>query len=175
MQLVPTTFQFRVPFAWNGPSGTNCKVGNPVCVPIGIYNKQFSDREGLNGLPFTSNGDPRSQMVTVAGSADGDGNYRSILEPPAYLSSVLRAGYYPFRLAGGVEAQLITAEAALQAGNANWLTILNTLRQSVGLPSSSDPGTAKGRDSLLFAERAEWLYLTGERQGDLRRLLRLHT
>ena len=35
-----------------------------------------------------------------------------------------------------------------------------------------DPGTPDGRVDLLFHERAFWLYLTGHRQGDLRRLIR---
>jgi hypothetical protein len=35
-----------------------------------------------------------------------------------------------------------------------------------------DPGTADGRVDLLFRERAFWLYATGTRQGDLRRLVR---
>jgi hypothetical protein len=36
----------------------------------------------------------------------------------------------------------------------------------------SDPGTAGARVDLLFRERAYWLFLTGHRQGDLRRLVR---
>ena len=69
---------------------------------------------------------------------------------------------------------MIKAEAALVAGDANWLTILNTLRRTVpgGLPPLADPVDPKARLPLLFTERAEWLYLTGTRQGDLRRLLR---
>jgi hypothetical protein len=35
-----------------------------------------------------------------------------------------------------------------------------------------DPGTADGRVDLLFRERAFWLFATGHRQGDLRRLIR---
>lgn len=41
-----------------------------------------------------------------------------------------------------------------------------------GLAPLSDPGTTSGRVDLLFRERAFWLYFTGHRQGDLRRLLR---
>lgn len=43
-----------------------------------------------------------------------------------------------------------------------------------GLAPLSDPGTDTARVSLLFQERAYWLFLTGERQGDLRRLVRLY-
>lgn len=41
-----------------------------------------------------------------------------------------------------------------------------------GLASLSDPGTAAARVALVFQERAYWLFLTGHRQGDLRRLIR---
>ncbi|MDP9348818.1 MAG: hypothetical protein M3P24_06715 [Gemmatimonadota bacterium] len=34
------------------------------------------------------------------------------------------------------------------------------------------PGTAAGRRNLLFKERAYWMWLTGHRVGDLRRLVR---
>lgn len=102
-------------------------------------------------------------------------------------------------LASGVEARLIEAEAALRAGNsAMMLSILNTLRASVtqlvqtlypgqksvqnpmGLPQLADPATAgmtaaqqaDARRILFFQERALWLFNTGHRQGDLRRLVR---
>ena len=84
--------------------------------------------------------------------------------------------YSHFPLASGVEAQLIKAEAALAAGDASWLTILNQIRRTSTLggvlPPLTDPVDPKARLQLLFTERAEWLYLTGARQGDLRRLLR---
>ena len=108
-------------------------------------------------------------------------------------------------LATGVEARLIEAEAALQAGNAaSMITTLNALRSNVAtilavlypdqkqtfpLPSAggsptlaplTDPATPgmtaaeqfAARRTLLFQERALWLYNTGHRQGDLRRLVR---
>ncbi|HEY7767872.1 MAG TPA: hypothetical protein VIB55_06800, partial [Longimicrobium sp.] len=98
-------------------------------------------------------------------------------------------------LASGVEARLIEAEAQL-AANPNdgaWLATLNTLRASAStlipllypsitdaikasfpqtLAPLTDPGTAAGRVDLLFRERALWMYVTGHRLGDLRRLIR---
>ncbi|MGH7718235.1 MAG: hypothetical protein ACREON_05255 [Gemmatimonadaceae bacterium] len=90
-----------------------------------------------------------------------------------------------------MEARLIEAEAALRAGSvATWLTALNTLRTTctsaaacptpapagtggvAGLPPLADPGTAAGRVDLMFRERAFWMYGTGHRHGDLRRLIR---
>jgi hypothetical protein len=41
-----------------------------------------------------------------------------------------------------------------------------------GLYPVSDPGTTVARLDTLFTERAEWLFVTGHRQGDLRRLIR---
>ena len=73
-----------------------------------------------------------------------------------------------------MEARLIQAEAALQANDpTTFMSILNTLRSGVnGLSQLTDPGTDSARVVLLFAERAAWLFMTGARQGDLRRLLR---
>jgi hypothetical protein len=89
-----------------------------------------------------------------------------------------------------VEARLIEAEAQLHANpdDGAWLATLNALRTDGtqdgsgaynpgtggvgGLAPLVDPGTTAGRVDLLFRERAFWLFLTGHRQGDLRRLLR---
>jgi hypothetical protein len=97
----------------------------------------------------------------------------------------------------GVEARLIEAEAALRANNVpQMLSILNALRANTALyrcaaallsppvttPSCvasptalaplTDPGTANGRQDLLFSEKGFWLFSTGRRLGDLRRLIR---
>lgn len=71
-----------------------------------------------------------------------------------------------------VEAQLIVAEVQLDSADARWLTTLNTLRATVGLPALADPGTITGRQDLLFRERGFWLFGRGYRLGDLRRLIR---
>lgn len=102
-------------------------------------------------------------------------------------------------LASGVEARLIEAEAALQRGDiATYLARLNTLRASepqltailypnrkagfvsnplTPLADPADPLTTptaqfNARVDLLFRERALWMFATGHRQGDLRRLIR---
>jgi hypothetical protein len=130
----------------------------------------MGDREGSNGLPFVSEHDARLPDLVNG--------------VPAI------AQVYSIRLASGVEAQLIQAEAELAAGDANWLTRVNQLRTSctdvatcatpapagtggvVGLAPLTDPGADDARLDLLFRERAYWMYLTGHRQGDLRRLVR---
>lgn len=100
---------------------------------------------------------------------------------------------YPTRessvpVANGVEARLIEAEAALDAGQSGpWLAALNDLRARTGLYACpegaegcvdqalgplSDPGSAEGRAQLHFDERAKWLFLTSHRLGDMRRMIR---
>ncbi len=148
------------------------------------------DREGENGLPFLSSGDPRS-----AGTANGPNQYGLPMIRPLTYDIV---GDTPVIMASGIEARLIGAEAALQAGGGGWLTTLNTLRTDgtfttqpngtdptktdtvwnagaggvTGLAPLRDPGTAAARVTMLFTERAYWLFLTGHREGDLRRLIR---
>lgn len=137
----------------------------------------MAHREGGNGLPFRGAGngtdatqaDPRLPWTRTPGTNVGFDN-----ESPQYnwLGSGSRTQSMPF--AKGEEARLIEAEAALQAGNATqFMTILNTLRAAVtGLAPLTDPGTTAGRVDLLFSERGFWLYSTGVRLSDLRRLIR---
>jgi hypothetical protein len=148
-----------------------------------------SDREGGNGLPFRSAQDPR--VPWVANGVGFDPNIPLFL---AQMYSESRSS--PVVLADGLEARLIEAEAALNAGdNAAWLADLNALRANVRdimsarilnytslvpgpnnptttLDPLADPGTAAARQDLMFSERGFWLYLSGHRLGDLRRLVR---
>jgi len=78
----------------------------------------------------------------------------------------------PMVLASGTEARLIEAEVALHNNDPQWLVILNALRTPVGLAPLTDPGTPDLRVDLVYHERAFWLYLTGRRLGDQRRLIR---
>jgi hypothetical protein len=136
------------------------------------------DREGGNGLDYRSSGDPRTLAVLLGQDISGYDMYfpAKHTQDPNSLDTLM--------LADGVEARLIEAEAALQvnATDGRWLALLNHLRQTALLPDTvlpdlADPGTdAAGKDTprvdQLFRERAFWLYLTGHRQGDLRRLIR---
>lgn len=141
-----------------------------------------------SGLPFRAIQDPRipyapngSQGTCFSSSVKCylDQNY------PTYASAV--------PVASGVEAALIRAEAVYQSGQYTaMLDSLNALRASAAslipilypqqqqtfgadtlsaLPASAaaDANTAR---ATLFAERAYWLFVTGHRQGDLRRLAR---
>jgi hypothetical protein len=72
-----------------------------------------------------------------------------------------------------LEAQLIIAESELQSGALSAMTQrLNDLRATLELDPLPDPVDQATAIDLLFRERAFWLFLTGHRLGDLRRLVR---
>jgi hypothetical protein len=165
-------------FAWSAFGGA------------GAVDLTLVDAAGSNGLDYLSSGDPRTEWVANGTNERGLPLYR----PGRYDAS----GESPIVLASGVEARLIEAEAQLHAGGADWLATLNALRTDgtfttqpnaedstvtdtlwnagsggvAGLAPLGDPETPEGRVDLVFRERAFWLYLTGHRQGDLRRLIR---
>jgi hypothetical protein len=137
-----------------------------------------SEREGGNGLPFITAADarvPSRPRATNSGNGFDGGPMREQLKYPTRTSNAI--------VADGVEAQLIRAEAAMRAGDAGtMITLLNELRSNAALITArggtgtlaalTDPGTEAGRVTLLFNERAYWLYATSHRLGDMRRLVR---
>lgn len=123
------------------------------------------DGEGSNGLHFVSEHDTirvpvRYMQQRIDNSADSE-----------FAQVKYTDQYAPLVLASGTEARLIEAEAALHAHDASWLDKLNALRTPVGLDPLVDPGTDSARVDLIYHERAFWLFLTGRRLGDLRRLI----
>ena len=174
---VPSTFQYVLTVLW--PSIQNFLAGNDIFDNSTIA-ATISDREGSTGMPYRSSGDPRTAVDTVD-TLGGNGQPlpTPFFFPVKYATAALSDnGYSPFVVADGIEARLIQAEAAFHGvatGQGSWLDQLNALRQTAitpALPTLTDPGTDAARVSLLFHERAYWLFLTGHRQGDLRRLLR---
>jgi hypothetical protein len=132
------------------------------------------------GLAFATAGDarlPACRGGTAACTAAGVSNPRifdsqNATVLPLWVQLRFPTRDTPWPLATGVEARLIEAEAQLAAGGA-WLATLNALRGTVsGLAPLADPGTPAARADLLFRERAFWLFGTGHRLGDLRRLVR---
>lgn len=173
---VPTSFQYTVPVNWSLTFDMAFGAGGSV-----------ASHEGKNGLPFSTGDDPRIQVTAKGTNQFGVPLFAPAQYPPQTA---------PVVLASGIEARLIEAEAALYTdpNSSHWLATLNALRTSCptlagcptpapagtsgvsGLPPLSDPGAIGGSDSarvtLLMTERAYWLFLTGHRQGDLRRLVR---
>lgn len=122
------------------------------------------DQEGVNGLNYVSAQDLR---VT------GDSGLGSDLNTESWFPSKYSGFDASVPLADYLEAQLITAESELQSGAFDAVTQrLNDLRASAGLDPLSPPGDATAATDLLFRERAFWLFATGHRLGDMRRLIR---
>jgi len=123
------------------------------------------NREGGNGLPFASANDPRVPVVfkRVRPSPPND----SLFDQLKYTSATA-----PMVLMSGIEARLIAAEAALHEPDPDkMMDTLNMLRATVGLGALPLPATFAEQVDLLYRERAFWLYFTGLRLGDLRRLV----
>lgn len=136
-------------------------------LPVAVGN-----REGGVGLSFASSHDPRipEAFMQMRYSRTADTVSDSLYDQRKYVANVSSVV-----LASGVEARLIEAEAALHDNDpTTWLGILNGLRSaaiSPALSPLSDPGPTTRLDTL-FKERAFWMYLTGHRLGDMRRLVR---
>jgi len=135
----------------------------------------MSDREGINGLNFVSANDPRLPVVDSGLALD---NIDQKYIPASFTSFAA-----PIVVASGIEARLIEAEAELRAGQIPaWAATLNALRADQtetgvgGLPplppDSTTAASAAEQLDVMFRERAFWLYGTGHRHGDLRRLIR---
>ena len=123
-----------------------------------------ADNEGANGDWFRSNADPR-----VLWEAAGLG-FDAVT--PSYILKKYPDATAPIIVASGTEAQLIGAEAMLNAGDpAAMSEVIRRLRASVGLLGLAMPQTAAGQQDQLFSERAFWMFATGQRLGDLRRLI----
>lgn len=175
---VPDGFQYQLPILLGTPySGCGAfSLDNEI-----ICHATVSDREGHTGLSFLTGGDVRTAVDTLVQPNPGNGGPFIPLTFPLKYNGVLNgSSYAAFPLADWIEARLIQAEAALHAHDyPTWLTQLNYLRKHATVPGQTDtlatladPGTDSARVSLLFQERAYWLFLTGHRQGDLRRLIR---
>jgi hypothetical protein len=164
---VPDGFVYAVEF-----SSTVAGVSNALGSSSNSRDAIIQDKEGGNGLPWLTANDPRVPIGSGPNGRPVQGKYTSATAPIV--------------LASAVEARLIEAEADLANGGTQWLTILNTLRTSTGgvagltaLPDSglTPPAGQTADDARLdeiMGERAFWLYATGHRQGDLRRLLKVY-
>jgi starch-binding outer membrane protein, SusD/RagB family len=128
-----------------------------------------ADSEGVAGLPFRSAEDPRVPFTDFEDTGLD-------LITPQFSADKYPEASSPVAVADGIEARLIEAEAQLQGGDIPGMTTtLNELRQSfpdLALEALSDPATEDDAVDLLFFERAFWLYATGHRLSDMRRLLR---
>ena len=178
---VATTFMYLVQHDLNSTRQQN-----------GVYNgdKKFkrygvADLEGGNGLAWISAADPRTPVFRSPSTNKGFDNATAQFDQYRYIDEKA-----PVTVATGAEARLINAEAALQRGDTvGFLGLLNGLRATpptyflVGdlslqtqtiapMASLTAPASSGAAITMLFNERARWLWLTAHRLNDLRRLVR---
>lgn len=183
---VPTTFKL----ASNHCFGGNCtENGNYTAAAAPSSRYTPANNEGINGLTFLPTvADPRLPWAPST-RAGFNTLFQAMPIPLKVCPSYRGTGCPGTRnttgenvLADGIEARLIEAEARLQ-GKAQSdrdavFATLNTLRATglTGFPITPLVGPAPTTDAAaitqLFNERAYWMYLTGHRLGDLRRLVR---
>jgi starch-binding outer membrane protein, SusD/RagB family len=158
---VPTDFQYLTEHA-----ESPLRLQNAIFSYSAGWLWSVSDLEGDVGLPYRTAEDPRVPFFDEESAGlDNTTPQFTLLKYPDASASVV--------LADGIEARLIEAEAELQASNLGGMTaILNGLRGSQGLDPLGQPGTQDEGEDLLFSERAFWMFATGHRLGDMRRLIR---
>lgn len=127
-----------------------------------------SDSEGGAGLGYRTAADPRVPFIDEGGPGlDGT--------TPQFTLTKFPDPTNPIPVADGIEARLIEAEALLQANNLQAMTdTLNYLRATYQptLGTIALPGSQAAAVDVLFSERAFWMFATGHRLGDMRRLVR---
>lgn len=163
---VPTDFVYATEHA-----ETPLRLQNAIWSYTNGFLWSLSDSEGEVGLPYRSAEDPRVPWT------DFEDVGLDLITPQFSLDKYPDASA-PVPVADGIEARLIEAEAQLQAGSRSGMTTtLNDLRDffpDFGLGNLATPGTQAEAEDLLFTERAFWLFATGHRLGDMRRLVRLY-
>jgi hypothetical protein len=177
---VPDTFRYQITHSVNANTNQIFALNNSA------RRYTMVDTEGVVGLNYISANDPRLPRATgTVASTD-------LIFDSAYPLFVTRQGIWnstaAVSIVTGVEAKLIEAEALLQAGNTGgWLAAINTLRQNVALYPPIQTGFTRGatltaiadtfanntsRMKTHFRERAFWMFSTGHRLGDMRRMVR---
>jgi starch-binding outer membrane protein, SusD/RagB family len=170
---VPSGFEYAVEYSENTTGQNN-----------GVYYNINSERrtsaatgEGVNGIVFFRRG-PRNLGSATTNTIDPRAPADSLGfgiggQIPLYRQNKYPSLGSPIVLASGTEARLIEAEAALAKGaSPAYLVIVNQLRADYGLAPLVDPLTADARVRQFFSERAFFLWLTGHRLSDLRRMVR---
>lgn len=158
---VPTDFEYATEHAVTPIVLQNAIFANS---DGGLYS--MPDQEGGNGIAWLTANDSRVPYFDT-GDVGLDGSTPQVnqLKYPNVSASV--------PVANGTEARLIEAEAQLQAGDtAAMLITLNNLRALASIPALDGPSSITQAEDMLFNERGFWLFATGHRLGDLRRLIR---
>jgi hypothetical protein len=177
---VPDTFRYQITHSVNANTNQIFALNNSA------RRYTMVDTEGVVGLNFISANDPRLPRAT------GTNPSTDLIFDSAFPLFVTRQGIWSstgsVSIVTGIEARLIEAEALLQASNtAGWLAAINALRTNTALYPTALTGFTRGpnltaiadtfasntsRMKTNFRERAFWMFSTGHRLGDMRRMVR---
>jgi len=157
--------------------------------------RTMGDRKGTTGLPYVSSGDPRTRAIQLQpgimfpAKFGGWGNDKLIIasgieaqlmiaehelskgntgEWLNILNRLRTTGAFTIQPRPGDAGMVDTAWVP----GSGRVLFPNQATPLPGIRPLTDPGNPTDRVSLQFEERAYWLYLTGHRQGDMRRLVR---
>ncbi len=189
VSLVPTTYRFALFHSEN-----TARQNNGIFLPtLNFPRFSVSAVEGGTGLRyrldtadvrvFSPRG--RGNVVALSPSVGADGS------TPMFVQTKYSNRSATVSFADGIEARLIEAENLARSGGA-YLPILNALRANIAtliiappgpstsllnvpvavLPPLVAPATQADQINQVFQERAYWLFLTGHRLGDMRRLIK---
>lgn len=179
---VPTTFILTTSHSSN--SGSN---GMWSASTSGASRYRVMTSEGKNGLAFLAQTTAQDGRIPWATSTRVGFSSQFTAQP----NQLKFTQYSDGAVTTGAEARLIEAEATLQAGTQAArdavFASLNALRTggapiggatttNVTVPAiaGSSPTTQNDAVDLLYKERAYWMWLTGHRLGDMRRLVRIY-
>ena len=168
---VPTEFQYVNEHA-DGP----LQLQNAIWSYTNQGLWSVAEQEGGVGLPYISAVDPRVPVDSLDDDEDGFPDTGLDNQTTQYTLQKYPDAVASVSVADGIEARLIEAEAQLEAADFSGMTTtLNDLRAAfpdLALDPLADPAAEDDAEDLLFAERGFWLYATGHRLGDMRRLVR---
>jgi starch-binding outer membrane protein, SusD/RagB family len=185
---VPTAYRYTLFHSEN-----TARQNNGIFLPtLNFPRFSVSGAEGGTGLRFRLDSTDarvfsprgRGNVVAFSPSVGADGT------TPMFVQTKYGSRSATLVFADGVEARLIEAENLARTGGA-YLPVLNALRASAAtliaapspstsllnipastLPALTAPATQDAQISQVFQERAYWLFLTGHRLGDMRRLIK---
>lgn len=171
VSAVPTTFKYQV-----FHTATTTRQENGIWRGTAVAGSRYTvaNNEGVNGYNYLQTpADPRMPWTTSTRTGF-DGTTRNMPTQTKYLQPTNAT------LADGIEARLIELEARLQGGTqADRDAVfagLNNLRATGTTPAITPLAAAATTQAAavdqLFRERAYWMWLTGHRLGDMRRLIR---
>ena len=187
---VPTTFRFTLFHSEN-----TGRQNNGVFLPtLNFPRHSVSGNEGGNGLRYRLDSSdvrvyaPRGRGLAFSPAVGADNS------TPMFVQTKYANRSAPISFADGLEARLIEAENLARTGG-DYVSVLNTMRKNLptllvappgpatlllNAPAVTDstlrplvaPTVAADQISQVFQERAYWMFLTGHRLGDMRRLIR---